>query len=66
MVELLKECCKIIIGFVVVFSMGMSILFPFMIEMKDCPYWLAFIIYPISIISIAYMRLNPDKYQNNK
>ena len=61
MKELIIEASKLLIGFCAIFCMGMSIIFPLMIGMKDCPYWMAFIIYPVTLFTIAYMNLQMKK-----
>lgn len=35
----------------------MAISFPLVADMKDTPKWLPFVIYPVTIISIAYMNV---------
>ena len=66
MKKLLTEVLKLLIGFCALLCMGMAILFPFMIGMKDCPYWMAFIIYPVTLISMAKMNLQMKKESENE
>jgi len=61
--KLLKESLRIVLAFSAVFCLGMAILYPFMAGMKDCPSWLPYVIYPITVLIIAYMNLNPDKFK---
>lgn len=56
-IKVLKEALKIVLAFAIMFCMGMSIIFPFMINMKDTPWWLAWVIYPVTVLSIAYINV---------
>ena len=58
--KLLKESLKITIFICVIFCMSLSIIYPFMHGMKDCPTWLPFVLYPVTIFTIAYIRIKNE------
>ena len=55
--KLLQESLRITFFFFSATCIGLSILYPFMAGMKDCPLWLPFIIYPVAILQLAHHNL---------
>ncbi len=60
--KLLKESLRIALAISALFCLATAALYPFMAGMKDCPKWLPFVIYPIAILTMAYINLNQDKH----
>jgi len=65
MKQIWKNILMIMYAFASLFILGAAIMFPFTLSMKDCQFWVGFIIYPLAIIVMATQSKAIEYFEKN-